>query len=420
MAEQYGRVERALASALSRLPKLKQKVKRYYSFLVFLVYRKQGKQVTAYALQRCQVGQDQSFFGYYDKCPENESGDVLMHLKSQGSDVLGVGTSISVCLFSPENKSIPKVLIPTMAWNWQQGARAHWLDSERFIFNDLSDDGSSYVARVYSSDGSFLRSYSKPVAESCGSDCFLSVDFRRLSMLAPDYGYFSLPPISRDELDRLDDDGIWKVEFSSGEPELLYSYSDICSASADQIPRGAQHTVNHLTCAPDCAHFYFVHRFYVHGRRFDRLLLGSTDRAELKLLTGVGVSSHFCWLDNDRIFGYMGYGGYPKGYYIVDVKSTSAQPVKWLNELGLGDGHPTFAAGKVVVDTYPNKARMQQLLMLDLASKKIERLGEFYHGFSFWGENRCDLHPRLNKSADTVYLDSVSSGERQMYRLVLN
>src|SRR5215472_3761485 len=40
----------------------------------------------------------------------------------------------------------------TTAWNWQQGARLQWRPaSDEIVWNDRSDDGASYVCRVYNS-----------------------------------------------------------------------------------------------------------------------------------------------------------------------------------------------------------------------------------------------------------------------------
>src|SRR5690606_38310343 len=117
----------------------------------------------------------------------------------------------------------------TRTYNWQQGARAHWLDGEHFIFNDCDTVEKRYISRVYSAKmRSETRHYTLPVQDSWKREYFLSINYQRLQALRPDYGYRNLPGLDERALDRMDDDRIWRVEQESGEGRLLYSLKDIC------------------------------------------------------------------------------------------------------------------------------------------------------------------------------------------------
>ncbi len=58
---------------------------------------------------------------------------------------------------------------------------------------------------------------------------------------------------------------------------------------------------------------------------------------------------------------------------------------------------------------------MQHLLLCNWKSGEIRRLGEFFHGFAYFGETRCDLHPRFSPDGKKIYFDSVFNGRRGLY-----
>src|SRR3546814_10960738 len=69
-------------------------------------------------------------------------------------------------------------------------------------------------------------------------------------------------------------------------------------------------------------------------------------------------------------------------------------------------------------DTYPDSTTHERILFLFnvLDNRKID-LGSFYADPGLKKENRCDLHPRWNRSGTKVCIDSVHENERQMYEI---
>jgi len=57
--------------------------------------------------------------------------------------------------------------------------------------------------------------------------------------------------------------------------------------------------------------------------------------------------------------------------------------------------------------------------MFNLKSKNLKKLGEFFQSFSFYGETRCDLHPRFSFDGRKVFFDSVHEGKRYLYMMEL-
>src|SRR5690606_42054238 len=73
------------------------------------------------------------------------------------------------------SSDLPVLSIETCAYNWQQGARAMWLDADHFIFNDFDAESGRYIARVYSVAARREKNrYDYPVQDAFGTEYFLS------------------------------------------------------------------------------------------------------------------------------------------------------------------------------------------------------------------------------------------------------
>ena len=413
----FNPIERTIARMLSKAPFLKKAAKTFYSRLVYVRHRKNYNCQTLFDLQSFQ-GESESFFGYYDKSPTNREGLVLGHLsKSETTGLPNAEHAVEVALFSPG--LVEKLWSAnTSAYNWQQGARLHWLNDELFIYNDFDSAEQCYVSKVVSSKTlQQVKSFAFPVQDSFSTDYFLSLNYRRLMTLRPDYGYRNLPNMSETELQDLDNDGIWRVDYQTGESVLLVSLAQMCEVVPRSEFAGALHKANHVMISPDGSQFIFLHRYFVGQRRFDRLMLADANTGELKLLSDYGMVSHCFWADDKTILGYMRGPENKDAYWMVDIDSASFTHFSALD--GLGDGHPHVYGDWFVADTYPDKSRMQAFNLVNWKTGELKKLGEFFHGFEYSGETRCDLHPRFSQCGKKVYFDSVFSGERKLYEMEL-
>ncbi len=416
MNSNYNYFEKAAARFLTRFPFLKRVAKLIYSKLIYFIYKK--KEVAQYLkpFSRVTYSDHESFFGYYDKTPENVSGKILYYRTESETRQLPESSScLFLCVYCPEeNKEI--VEIPLFSYNWQQGARAQWLAGELFIFNQFDSDWKRYISVVYSAEScSEIKRFDLPVQDSFRTDFFVSLNYSRIMSLRPDYGYRNLPCLTSTELQQLSDDGLWKVDFKTGKSRLLVSLADICNFKNKNFFSEAFHEINHVMISPSGNYCIFIHRYYLSRRRFDRLFLVNVHSAELRLLADNEMVSHCCWVDAKNIFGYLRGPTGLDGYWVIDcVTGEFSRFSNHLLEM-YGDGHPHCHGNKFVTDSYPDKSRMQHLFLGDLKTGEVTELGRYKHGFDFSGECRCDLHPRLSPDGKRVYFDSVFSGKRQLY-----
>lgn len=416
MTNYYNKAERFFAKSLSKTPALKKLIKALYGRLTHIFFKKKYKIKTQNKIIEVSINNHESFFGYYDKNPMNNVGDVLCHITKHSTSLKpDKNKPVEVALFKNRSQ-VPNFRIKTSAYNWQQGARLHWLNDDLFVFNDFSTNNKKYIARVFSRNSlQEVKCFGLPVQDSYKTDYFLSINYQRLAKLRPDYGYFNLPKLTKDQIDDLKNDGIWFVDYQTGRGNIVYKLSDVVGLSKERIFDDAQHWVNHIMISPGGESFIFIHRYLYKRQRFDRLLLGSRDGSALRILSNYGMVSHCAWVNENMIFAYMRGPDQTDGYHFINVSKGEIEPFKNRYFKLLGDGHPSFFGDYFVTDTYPDKSRMQHLLLCNWKTGNLTSLGEFFHGLNYSGETRCDLHPRLSNNSKTVFFDSIFSGSRKLY-----
>ena len=72
---------------------------------------------------------------------------------------------------------------------------------------------------------------------------------------------------------------------------------------------------------------------------------------------------------------------------------------------------------KMLFDSYPDRSRMQHLYTYDMEKDEIEKLGSFISPLRYYGENRCDLHPKWSFNGKDIFIDSTYDGKRKLYYL---
>jgi hypothetical protein len=386
---------------------------------MYVLYRKSYKESSKFELQKICVNDDiESFFGYYDKSPISYNGKYILYHSSVRNTKNKPNPAFPIEVVVQNNTTNEMVLrVPSSAYNWQQGCRTQWLTNELFIFNDFDMLRKKYISRVWSvSSLKEKKVFDYPVQDSYHTDYFLSLNYQRLLALRPDYGYPNLPPLSKNLLKTIDNDGIWKIDYATGYEKLLISLSVICAFERNQNMDLAIHKVNHIMISPSGEQFLFLHRYYKNNIKHDRLLLADSITGELKLLNE-GMVSHCFWLNDRVILGYMQGLNKKSAYWFIDIETGKFSSVVHKKLDNYCDGHPHVYGDWFITDTYPDKARMQHLILVNWKTGNVKELGEYFHGFKYSGEARCDLHPRFSSDGKSIFFDSVFSGKRHLYKL---
>ena len=346
------------------------------------------------------------FFGYYDRCPERNNL-VLFH------EI--VNDLLSVCVMNIQSREIVKIG-DSQSYNWQMGARSIWIDDDTVSFNDF--DGGKYICKWYSiSQQRFIKILPMPLMDIYNKDYVLTTNYRRLMSVDPDYSYRCIPEMGESEFFDYENDGIWLYDIRKDEKRLLLSFKDVLGVKGNILRTDGKHCVNHIMIAPDGKSFMFIHRYKVNGKKYDRLMV--YDFKELRCILDDPLQSHFCWLDNHTIMGYCGYGG-EIGWFLADTVNGKVEKLVEFTKAHPKNGHPSPHGDWIVVDSYPNLSRMQELHAYNKKTKEFILLAEFYHDMQHHNYNRCDLHPRFTPDGKAIYVDTLYSGKRQLIKLNVN
>ncbi len=349
------------------------------------------------------------FFGYYDRSPER-NGQIIFHEMNADEKTVSV---IARNLDDGAENVVAKV----PSFNWQMGCRALWIDDDTITFNDFYEE--KYICKWYSlSKKAVVKEFQHPLQDySAPKNFFIGVNYQRLRSYAKEYGYYCLPEMTDEAFDDYESDGLWFVDTLKNESQLLVSIAEVIRCSDKPFPVVAKHFVNHVMINPVGNAFIFIHRYYVDGKRYDRLMY--YDFNKLKCLSDGRVQSHYCWLNDNEIFGY-GIVNSLLGFHTINVLTGTVQIHSELNKEHPKDGHPTCNKNLIVIDSYPDLSRMQSLTLYDLKSHEITKIAEFFHSIRNKGYNRCDLHPRFSSDGKKIYVDTIYTGARQLVALKLN
>lgn len=352
-----------------------------------------------------------SFFGYYNVSPQNSDYKEVFLSLDEEEPRISKNIPAKVIL---KSSSQLKILHETNSYNWQQGCMLNWLNSNRFIFNDYTKGEEKYISKISDELGNILKIFELPIyAIDKNGEKALCLNFERLAVNRPDYGYFNHKP---ETLSPLENDGIWLLDLQTGTYELLVSIDHLVKYIPDPNFDVSEHWVNHIEFRPSGEGFVFFHRWKLNNKRFTRLFYYDFVKRELDLLPGFEIVSHYCWLRHDEILVYCKIDE-KMGFHLINIKT---KEYRFFSENFLKqDGHPSLSPNGeyLVIDSYPGKDRFSNMFLFDLKKDKLILLGKFYQPIRYQKEFRVDLHPKWSSDGKSIYFESGHLGRRQLFKL---
>lgn len=360
------------------------------------------------------------WFGYYDK---NQFDPTNRYVLGMETDFEGrtpePEDTIRLGVIDIENGDTWRTFGETRAWSWQQGCMLQWLpgsDSE-VIYNERKGDKFiSIVQDVFTGE---KRELSRAIySVSADGKWAVGLNFARVDDTRAGYGYKGGVDGYADDL-APDMEGIYRLDIESGESTEIVTLGQVAAIPIASKPEG-KHWFNHLLVNPDGSRFIFLHRvkWKVDGGRgwFTRMFTANPDGSELNIVADTDMVSHFIWRDPKHILAWAHEPELKNRFWYYTDQSDEKEVI---GEGVLGrDGHCTYSPDGewILTDSYPDKDRMQGLMLYRPSDNKLIHLGKFYLTRDASGEFRCDTHPRWSRDGRYVTIDSMHMGDtRQIY-----
>jgi hypothetical protein len=385
------------------------------------------------------------FFGYYGIPPWNASETVYACLESDFHDRMPQPRERATIGLVDLASGKWEPIATTAAWNLQQGAMIHWLagaagtetgaapgaaPESTLIFNDLDEEAECFRPIVMHVTSGKKRVVPSPVgigAASADGKWALGLDYARLANQRPVVGYAG----ARDKTLGVrcpDDDGVWRIDLSTGKTDLVLSHADALAAvPAELVPDAARELpvfFNHTLYNPSGTRFMVFLRYFPRGggNLDSAVVTADADGRNVRWLVPWGHHpSHFDWYSDEELMITIARPGGGRHYVLVrDTPDGGWDARRVISETPgvlFTEGHPSFSPDRrtFVFDGDHSETQRRAVRLYDMAADKETVLGTFPAAPQFKGDVRCDLHPRWNRSGTEVSFDSVHTGERQVY-----
>ncbi len=351
-----------------------------------------------------------TFFGYYDISPFNCKGEIIYLEVPKSSKTANI-------ILNTIKGNSRKVIATTNAWNTQQGSRLRWMPESNDVicFND-------YVEKRYIHKQINVRTKEERVIDvplydiSSDGRLGLTINFERLGVLRPGYGYTNCPYVPDSNLSH---EGISIVDMETGKVQQILTYDDIAGAIGRRDTDYSQNYINHLSFSPDSQKFLFFWLKDLPNWAEASLLTYDTLKKNIVVLEKDLRVSHYTWLDNDSILCTAIAGTSVKDMQCRYYLYQEGKPRQIIGEDTLvRDGHPTLYKGNVILtDTYPDRHSFQELFLYDMKVKEKRSLVYSYSVPVTDGVYRTDMHPRFNSDKSIICYDANIQGERHLFLL---
>ncbi len=395
-----------------------------FNFIIHCAESNPPKQMEAYVPCRAITqGPDSHWFSYYDKFQFDASGRYALGMEvTFNNRPPEAGEAIKLGMVDLEDNDKWIELAETRAWGWQQGCMLQWIPGSKseVIYNTMMDG--RFVSVILDVFTRKSRVLPMPIYTLSGDGKWGVVpNFSRLNEMRPGYGYEGVEDAWAD-INQPKGDGIHRINLKTGETKLIVSIDQIANFRTTPSMKNTKHYFNHLLFNPTGERFIFLHRWRItrdNGKSgwHTRLFTVQPDGENLQCLNEHNMTSHFIWKNASQILAWAHEPEIGDRFFLYDDLSDKKQVIG--DGLLMRDGHCTYSPDGewILTDTYPDKERMQNLMLYRPSDGKLVKLGRFYLDKKFTGQTRCDLHGRWSRDGKSICIDSLHTGKRQMYLL---
>jgi hypothetical protein len=322
------------------------------------------------------------------------------------------------------NRFIP--LTDTRCWNFQEATMAHWMGAapnECFIYNDLVDG--RFVSVVFNMTTQAKRRVPYPVsAVTRDGKWAVSINYARLRLTRPDYGYGGNGQDARENVTWPEDDGLWLVNLETGEGRLIVSIASVRDRMPPVKDPQALAYFCHTVFSRDGKKVFWLARSVenIAGQKVVRkwettaFVCNTDGSGVMRCFPDGWGGSHFNWLDGERMVVSAKYNDAVWSHvFFTPGKDDYTRLGRGLLDF---DGHGVFSDdGRwLATDTYPDKLNERKLMVLRMSDQAILPLGAFFVPEVYREQySRCDLHPRWRPDGKRLAFNSVHEGTRQVY-----
>ncbi len=332
--------------------------------------------------------------------------------------------TLGVVDLKDNNRFIP--LTTTRCWNFQEATMAHWLATApdtHFIYNDLVDG--KFVSIIFDMKTKTKRVVPYPVsAVSPNGKEAVCINYARLRLTRPDYGYGGNGQDARTEVTWPEDDGLFLVNLETSAAKLIVSIASARDRMTQVKDPKALAYFCHTVFSRDGSKIFWLARTVENladqktVRKWETTSFTcNRDGSDVRRCFPDGWGgSHFNWLDGDRLMVTAKYNDAVFSHVLFTIGKAD------YTRIGRGvldfDGHGVFSNDGLwmATDTYPDKLNERKLMVLRMADQAVLPLGCFFVPEIYREQySRCDLHPRWLPDGKLLAFNSVHEGSRQVY-----
>ena len=317
---------------------------------------------------------------------------------------------------------------------------AHWLSDDEIIFNDVRDGKFKAVVMTWRTKKE--RVLPMPIsAVSTDMKWALSINYARLSIVRPDYGYAGDGQDPRETVEWPEDDGLWKMDLQTGETKLILSVAAARSLMPSTKPvkdkpgRPLAYFCHTIISKDDAKIFFLARSIDWFNKEIHKASIWQTtsltvnnDGTELRRCFKDGwMGSHFNWAPDGshKLLVTAVWNGEKREpgsrFDWSPVEFTVGEEEK-VRRIGGGaldkDWHCLYSPdGKFMSgETYWTRNFERPWILVRLSDEMTKPIGSFfvpekYRG-GYW---RCDLHARYRPDGKQIAFNSVHEGSRQVY-----